>query len=236
MVFQSFPSSAWKFWCSSENCEIQPRKIKIILPYICIIFDGLCVANVYLAHCVSHIMSIESSKQHCEKGFSPFHRGSFLQGIKCQAQVLGFLKASTSLSYSVIWERRTAGNVSSAMQKQGQKGDFPRITQSKKKKQNCGKNSELWLLGLHFTHHVYSTYKTCYIVTAISILRLLLLLFLINYRNIGVPYVTKRSSLGLSQLLMYSNTITVPFYPHHAVKQEFSNVDTRSTPPKLDNK
>lgn len=117
MVFQSFPSSAWKLWCSSENCEIQPRKIKIILPYICIIFDGLCVTNVYLAHCISQILSVESSKQPNEKGISPFHRGSFLQGIKYQAQVLGFLKASISLSYSVIWERGTAGNVSSAMQK-----------------------------------------------------------------------------------------------------------------------
>lgn len=75
VVFQNFPSSAWKLWSSSKNCEIQPRKIKIIPLYICLTFNGLWVVSVYSAHCASYIISVESSKQPCGKGiFSFSHR------------------------------------------------------------------------------------------------------------------------------------------------------------------
>lgn len=43
-----------------------------------------------------------------------------------------------------------------------------------------------------------------------------------NYRRIGVPCITKRN-----QYLMCSKAIAVAFHPG---KQEFSKVDTKSTP------
>lgn len=112
MVFQNFPNSAWKLWSSSANGKIPTRKIKIILLHICLTSDGLCTANVYSAHWISHVISVESSNNPMKEVFSPFHRGFyFYRELSAKPRFLVFLEllhryliqASGSWRQQVMW-------------------------------------------------------------------------------------------------------------------------------------